>query len=64
MKRCIYHYPNPINDNTANVGSAIRPNQMLNAFRKIGYEVEVVTGYRKKKKKKIQEVIKKIDKKR
>lgn len=59
MKRCIYHYPNPIVEKPG-IGSALRPYQMLNAFRELGYEVETVTGYSTERKKKIREVQKKI----
>lgn len=59
MKRCIYHYPNPIVDKPG-IGSALRPYQMLNAFREIGYEVELVTGYSAERKQKIAQVKEKI----
>lgn len=49
MKRCIFHYLHPIEDNP-NVGSALRPNQMLKAFKDIGYEVSIVAGYSKERK--------------
>ena len=59
MKRCIFHYPGPIQENPSS-GSAVRPNRMLNAFKAIGYEVEDVTGYSKERAKKIKEVKEKI----
>lgn len=59
MKRCIYHYPNPVEDKPG-VGSALRPSQMLQAFRAIGYEVELVTGYSAERREKIRLVSEKI----
>lgn len=59
MKHCIFHYPEPIVD-TPGIGSALRPNRMLAAFRAIGYAVDEVTGYSVERKRKIQEVKKKI----
>lgn len=59
MKRCIFHYPGPLQDK-AGVGSAVRPYQMMNAFRELGYEVDTVTGYSKERKKKIFEIKNKI----
>jgi len=55
MKRCIYHYPNPISA-APGVGSALRPKRMLEALRAIGYEVEEVTGYSRERKEKIEAV--------
>ncbi len=55
MKRCIYHYPAPL-QNKAGVGSALRPFQMMNALKELGYEVAVVAGYSKERKQKIQEI--------
>lgn len=60
MKRCIFHYPNPINEAPA-VGSAVRPLQILKALKACGYVVDEAIGYgadRKKKIKKIEENIK------
>lgn len=59
MKRCIFHYPGPIQENPSS-GSAVRPNRMLNAFKAIGYEVEEVTGFSKERAEKIKAVRKKI----
>ena len=59
MKRCIFHYLHPIEDRPG-IGSALRPNQMLQAFRDIGYEVFVVAGYSQERAKKIQEVCESI----
>ena len=54
MKRCIFHYLHPIEDKPG-IGSALRPNQMLQAFRDIGYEVFVIAGYSSERIKKIRE---------
>ncbi len=59
MKRCIFHYPGPIQENPAS-GSAVRPNRMLNAFKAIGYEVDEVTGFSKERAEKIKLVRKNI----
>ena len=55
MKRCIFHYPEPVADNPT-AGSALRPNRMLHALRSIGYEVEEVTGYSSERRKKIDQI--------
>ena len=59
MKRCIFHYPGPIQENPSS-GSAVRPNRMLNAFKMSGYEVEEVTGFSKERAEKIKAVRKNI----
>lgn len=59
MKRCIFHYPGKI-ENEPKVGSAVRPKMMLEAFRQLGYEVDVVTGESRERKLKIQEIKKNI----
>ncbi len=56
--RCIYHYPHPVGDQSA--GSGVRPLMMLNALKKIGYQVDEVTGYGEERKKKIKSVTEKI----
>lgn len=43
MARMIYHVPYPLNP-AGKTGSALRPMRMLEAFREIGYDVEVVSG--------------------
>ena len=53
MKRCIYHYPNPVVEKPG-IGSALRPYQMLCAFRQLGYEVEMITGYSAERSRKIR----------
>ena len=55
MKRCIFHYLHPIDDKPG-IGSALRPNRMLEAFRKIGYEVDVITGYSTQRRERIRQV--------
>lgn len=54
-KRCIFHVPNYINSE-ANSGSTRRPICMLQAFRDIGYEVDVVMGDAKTRKKQIKAI--------
>lgn len=43
MRRCIFHYPGEISQNPG-VGSELRPTMMIDAFKKIGYEVIEITG--------------------
>ncbi|MFY9283230.1 MAG: glycosyltransferase family 1 protein [Miniphocaeibacter sp.] len=44
MKRMIYHIPYYV-DKNRHSGSHIRPFKMLDAFKKIGYDVDVIMGY-------------------
>ncbi|MCD8410898.1 hypothetical protein [Tenacibaculum finnmarkense] len=55
MDRIIFHIPNKINKNLAS-GSQIRPIKMLNAFKKIGYQVDVVMGDVKQRKQQINQI--------
>lgn len=55
MKKCIFHIPNYIEQN-AKSAPGIRPWKMLQAFRDIGYEVDVVMGYGKERKAAIKEI--------
>jgi len=55
IRRCIFHVPNNINLNTMS-GSQVRPNKMIGAFKLNGYEVEVVSGYGKDRKKQIKKI--------
>lgn len=55
VKKCIFHVPNAINTKFQS-GSQIRPLKMINAFKNIGYEVDIVMGYGKDRKKQIQEI--------
>jgi len=57
--KCIFHVPFPLQENPSS-GSSVRPIRMLNAFRKIGYEVEVVSGYGEKRKRNIKTIKEKI----
>ena len=61
MKRMIFHYPNPFDFN-ASSASKIRPIQMMQAFKNIGYEVEVISGYAKERKEKIKKLKEQIKK--
>lgn len=53
--RCIFHVPFPLKDDLFS-GSSVRPIRILNAFKKIGYEVEVVSGYGEERKKNIKRI--------
>ena len=55
MRRCIFHFPEPIIENPTS-GSAVRPNRMLQAFRDIGYQVDEATGYSGDRKAEIQKI--------
>lgn len=55
----IFHHPLPL-DLNAKSASGIRPLRMLEAFQRLGYEVDIVAGYSKERKKAIKEVKKKI----
>lgn len=60
-KRCIFHIPLNIDENSPISGSSIRPLKMLNAFKEIGYDVDTVMGDGKKRReqfKKIEDNIK------
>ncbi|WP_440067796.1 hypothetical protein [Tenacibaculum discolor] len=59
MKRIIFHIPNQINKNLAS-GSQIRPVKMLRAFKKMGFEVDVVMGRVKERKQQISKIKKNI----
>lgn len=58
-KRCIFHVPNYV-DRNAKSGSHVRPMKMIEAFKSIGYHVDVVMGYGKARKKQIKAIKKKI----
>ena len=55
MNRMIYYYPAPILEN-ATSASGIRPWKMLEAFRSIGYAVDLVSGYSNERQKCIDAV--------
>ena len=59
MKKCIFHYLHPVEDKPG-IGSALRPNRMLQAFRDIGYEVDIVTGYSAQRKAQTRQIKKNI----
>mgnify|MGYP001222481283 CR=1 FL=1 len=53
MKQMIFHYPLPLDKNTSSA-SGIRPLKMIQAFEKIGYEVNIVAGYGKERSERIK----------
>ncbi len=55
MKRMIFHMPVHINKNHFS-GSQLRPQKMIQAFKDIGYEVELVMGYAKQRKSQISKI--------
>ena len=61
MKKCIFHYPGPLRENPT-VGSEVRPVKMLQAFKDLGYEVELITGYSNARKNQIEQVKRNIRK--
>lgn len=54
-KRCIFHIPNYI-DKNATSGSHIRPVKMIEGFKSLGYDVDVIMGYGRERKEKIKEI--------
>ncbi|MDO4485121.1 MAG: glycosyltransferase [Bacillota bacterium] len=54
-KRCIFHIPNMI-DQFGTSGSQHRPRKMIDAFKNIGYKVDVVMGYGADRKKTINRI--------
>lgn len=59
MKKCIFHIPNELVLDGKS-GSQIRPIKMYNAFKNIGYEVELISGDLKTRKKQINKIKKNI----
>lgn len=59
MKRCIYHVPFYVDSNWISA-SHIRPIKMLEAFKRLGYEVDIVMGYASERKRQIKEIKDKI----
>lgn len=55
----IFHHPLPLDPN-AKSASGIRPQRMLQAFKDLGYEVDLVTGYAKERKAAIKSIKEKI----
>lgn len=54
-KRCIFHIPDYLDPDRASA-SQIRPRKMIKAFEQIGYRVDIVQGYGKQRKIKIEEI--------
>jgi glycosyltransferase involved in cell wall biosynthesis len=59
VKRMLFHIPEYINVDAVS-GSSIRPVKMIEAFKDIGYKVDMITGYGKERQKKIKELKKEI----
>ncbi|TCN62202.1 glycosyltransferase family protein [Acetobacteroides hydrogenigenes] len=59
-KRMIFHLPDFIDFNNPISGSQVRPLKLINAFKEIGYNVDVVCGYGNERKQKIKKVKQKI----
>lgn len=59
MKKIIFHHPLPLNPN-ATSASGIRPLRMLEAFKSLGYQVDVVSGYSAERKAAIKAIKKNI----
>ena len=60
-KNCIFHIPCFISADGKS-GSQIRPQKMIEAFKKNGYHVDIVMGYGKERKKQIQYIKQNIEK--
>lgn len=56
---CIFHIPNHLDSSRASA-SQIRPLKMIEAFRNIGYEVDIVQGYGTERKQAIKKIKDKI----
>ena len=59
-KRCIFHIPNHLEESGVS-GSQIRPKKMIQAFRNVGYQVDVVMGYAEQRKTEIENIKKNIE---
>lgn len=59
-KRCIFHIPYKVSPDIVS-GSHIRPLKMLNAFKNIGYDVDVVMGYGQEREESIKNIKKNIE---
>ncbi len=59
VKRMIFHIPVPLQENPV-AASGLRPIKMIEAFRSLGYEVDIVAGGVKERKQLIHEVKNKI----
>jgi len=51
----VFHHPLAINED-GHTASTIRPNKMLNAFRQLGFSVDVAAGFSKERKKAMQKI--------
>ncbi len=60
MSRCIIHIPNKLNSKMASA-SQIRPKKMIDAFKSIGCEVDVIEGTSKERATAIKRIKKNID---
>ncbi|EES90549.1 glycosyltransferase family 1 protein [Clostridium botulinum] len=54
-KKCIFHIPYKVSPDIVS-GSHIRPLKMLNAFKNIGYDVDVIMGYGQERQKAIENI--------
>jgi glycosyltransferase involved in cell wall biosynthesis len=57
--KIIFHHPLPLDEN-AKSASGIRPIRMLEAFRRIGYEVDLVVGYASQREMAIAQIKRKV----
>lgn len=60
-KKCIVHIPFLLGGDRPPSGSQIRPMKIIEAFKNIGYEADVVSGYAKDRKSKIEEIKRNIE---
>lgn len=60
MKHMIYHHPMPLSTHPKS-GSQIRPVAMLQAFKDLGYNVDVVSGYAKDRRISIAKIMRKLE---
>ena len=60
MKKMIFHHPLPL-DKNATSASGIRPLKMISAFKLLGYEVIEIKGYGHERKKRINDLKKRIN---
>lgn len=59
-KKCIVHIPFLLGGDRPPSGSQIRPMKIIEAFKNVGYDVDVVSGYAVDRKRKIEEIKKNI----
>lgn len=60
MKRCIVYFPFKINENHPSA-SNIRPLKIIEGFKELGYEVEVIKGYGAERKDSVKAVVERIN---